>query len=130
MNPAPDLLLRDIHEPLAPSWWPPAPGWWLVALVLLAAVAWGGWRRWRRRRRHLAAQRLFDATLATLPRKETKWQVSPSCSPCMNQASLSASNILVLTAREACCPLLFSTTVATVPSPHKEENRSERDAGT
>lgn len=67
MNPAPDLLLRDIHEPLAPSWWPPAPGWWLVALVLLAAVAWGGWRRWRRRRRHLAAQRLFDATLATLP---------------------------------------------------------------
>ena len=34
-----DLLqqLRDIHLPMAPSWWPPAPGWWLLTLLALAA---------------------------------------------------------------------------------------------
>jgi len=28
------LELRDIHLPDAVGWWPPAPGWWLVALLL------------------------------------------------------------------------------------------------
>ncbi len=52
MNGSGDLagLLRDIHLPQAPAWWPPRPGWWLVALVLLAAVLW--WLRrlpaWKR----------------------------------------------------------------------------------
>ena len=36
-----DLLsqLRDIHLPEPVSWWPPAPGWWLVAFVTLAALS-------------------------------------------------------------------------------------------
>ena len=42
--------LRDIHVPLSPEWWPPAPGWWLFALIVLA-LAWAGvshtWRRYR-----------------------------------------------------------------------------------
>ena len=36
----PGLLeqLRDIRMPEAASWWPPAPGWWIVAALGLAGV--------------------------------------------------------------------------------------------
>jgi hypothetical protein len=30
--------LRDIHGLDAVSWWPPAPGWWLLAGLILAAL--------------------------------------------------------------------------------------------
>jgi hypothetical protein len=32
--------LRDIHLPEAISWWPPAPGWWILALISCALLAW------------------------------------------------------------------------------------------
>lgn len=35
--PVESLPLRDIHLPEAVSWWPPAPGWWLL-LVLTAMI--------------------------------------------------------------------------------------------
>lgn len=28
------LPLRDIHLPEAIGWWPPAPGWWIVAILV------------------------------------------------------------------------------------------------
>jgi hypothetical protein len=40
--------LRDIHLPADPAWWPPAPGWWLLAILLLGLVIWL-FRMWRRR---------------------------------------------------------------------------------
>lgn len=30
--------MRDLHEPEPVSAWPPAPGWWLVALLILAGL--------------------------------------------------------------------------------------------
>ena len=60
-------VLRDIHLPPEPSWWPPALGWWLLAILAIAAL----WllartllrmlRRWRRR---VAVDALFDAEIA------------------------------------------------------------------
>ena len=58
------IALRDIHEPLAPGWWPPAPGWWLLAAIgLLVPLAWLA-RRWWRRRRQRDMANLFDRSVA------------------------------------------------------------------
>lgn len=37
-EPRASLPLRDIIAPLDQGWWPPAPGWWLVAVIVLCLV--------------------------------------------------------------------------------------------
>jgi hypothetical protein len=58
------LLLRDIHLPGDPSFWPPAPGWWLLAMVLLALLSWTAVAAWRRYRIHRQRQRVLGALAA------------------------------------------------------------------
>ena len=36
----PELALRDIHLPATVSWWPPAPGWWIVLFIGLIVAVW------------------------------------------------------------------------------------------
>ena len=42
--------LHDIHLPAPVSIWPPAPGWWLLALLIVLLLLAGIWL-WRRHRR-------------------------------------------------------------------------------
>lgn len=58
-------VLRDIHLPPA-AWWPLAPGWWIVAALVLLLIGCAAWLLWRhaRRRTRRAALREVDA-LAT-----------------------------------------------------------------
>lgn len=68
MNPADPLAaLRDIHVPDAPGFWPPAPGWIVVACLVTAAgimaavVSVRRWRTGRFRRDALAVLRSLRA---------------------------------------------------------------------
>lgn len=58
------LQLRDIHLPAAAPFWPPAPGWWVLAAVILLLLAWAGAVAWRRRRLERARRRILDALAA------------------------------------------------------------------
>lgn len=71
----PDLLqqLKDIHLPAEPLWWPPAPGWWLLALALICCFAWAILQLRQavlRRRPIKLARRYYDEVFATYQRGE------------------------------------------------------------
>jgi hypothetical protein len=57
MNPDPLAQLRDIHLPEPVGWWPPAPGWWLLALLVLGLLGWGAYLLFHsfRKKRHRKA---------------------------------------------------------------------------
>lgn len=59
----PALQLRDVHQGIAPAWWPLAPGWWLVLAAIAVVIAVLSWRALRRRQRQAALLRLFDAAV-------------------------------------------------------------------
>jgi hypothetical protein len=42
------LPLRDLHLPDAIGWWPLAPGWWGVIVILVMVLCYTMWRAYRR----------------------------------------------------------------------------------
>ncbi len=67
------LPLRDIELPEAVAWWPPAPGWWALAVALIAlAVALALVARRRRRR-----ARVRRAVLAAIDDIRRRVQAEP-----------------------------------------------------
>lgn len=92
--------LRDIHLPASGGFWPPAPGWWLLTLLGLAALAavmaWY-WRRRRRNRWRAEAQKALR-TLAQHAQATPAWfaelntllkRVARICHPSQQPESLS-----------------------------------------
>ncbi|MFO7285663.1 MAG: DUF4381 domain-containing protein [Gammaproteobacteria bacterium] len=59
------LPLRDIHLPEPVSWWPPAPGWWVLLAFGLAVLVFALYRRHRERGRR-AALAAIDRIVADL----------------------------------------------------------------
>lgn len=61
--------MADIHLPAEPGFWPLAPGWWVLAALLLALLIYGAWRLHQRlqlHRRYRSALRELDKCLAAL----------------------------------------------------------------
>ena len=55
--------LADIHLPGSVSFWPPAPGWWVLAFILFVALVFAGIRyakHWQRQRRLQVALRELE----------------------------------------------------------------------
>ncbi len=80
MNPE-DLPLKDIHLPDAISAWPPGPGWWFIATLMVAgAIGFLALRYWRKtavRRAALAEFKQLEKSLSrTRDRHEFVCQVS------------------------------------------------------
>lgn len=63
------LPLRDLHLPEQIGWWPLAPGWWLVLLVVATLIGYGLWRAYKKRQ-HNAPRRYAMRELA---RYETEY---------------------------------------------------------
>ena len=57
---SPGPSLRDIHLPAEPSWWPPAPGWWLLAVLVLGLLAFVAWAWHRNRHAYARRQHVLD----------------------------------------------------------------------
>jgi hypothetical protein len=82
MNPLDQL--EPLITPAPIGWWPPAPGWWLLAL-LLPLVLWGAWRQLKRlptaRRRQVVEQPLDplrEAALQELQRFSKPYDGAPA----------------------------------------------------
>ena len=68
MQPATDPLaeLRDIHQPSMIETWPPAPGWWLLAIIFIvtaAAILTKFFRHWRANKYRREAIKELDLLL-------------------------------------------------------------------
>lgn len=82
MNPLDQL--QPLIDPPPVHWWPPAPGWWLLA-VLLPLACWGLYRLlqgWRRKRRQKVSVQVLDplrqAALAELASLRKPYDGAPA----------------------------------------------------
>lgn len=78
------LVLHDVHEGIAPSPWPLAPGWWMVLAAIVIVAAWIAWRAHVKRRRRTRILRLFDEAVA---RAETPSQQVAAMSELLRRAA-------------------------------------------
>ena len=58
----PLVNLKDIHLPPPVSFWPPAPGWWILAVLLISSLFIGGvwfYRQYKKRKPKSEALRIL-----------------------------------------------------------------------
>ncbi|UTA49360.1 DUF4381 domain-containing protein [Simiduia sp. 21SJ11W-1] len=69
-----ELPIKDIHLPAEVGGWPPAPGWWLLGLILLLLIALGFWKYQQRRQVTAARNALLMQAQAELARAYSHYQ--------------------------------------------------------
>ena len=84
------LPLKDIHLPDAIGWWPPAPGWWLTPVVLIALF----WlvRLIYRRLRRKTALKTARAMLKNLRGRTDNLQTLTEMSALMRRMAISCDS--------------------------------------
>ena len=88
------LPLRDIVLPTRIGWWPPAPGWWLVLILVLTLVGLAVYvgRRYRRRQRIVKpARQLLMQIERRFARHGDSRQLLQELSTLLRQVALSQS---------------------------------------
>jgi hypothetical protein len=65
------IPLRDLHLPEAIGWWPLAPGWWFLIVILLAGIVYLSYRSIRKWRRN-AMRRVALMELSRIQREYKK----------------------------------------------------------
>jgi len=89
--PVEPLPLRDIHLPDPVSWWPPAPGWWLLLISMAVIIA--GILLFKHLRRRWRLKRTVLAELGILREQyndnHDRVQLVKSLSALMRRASIS-----------------------------------------
>ncbi len=95
--------MTNLVQPAAPEavpWWPPAPGWYVLAALVFVGFVWLGWRaicRWQENAYRRVAERLIDqiadcGALDELP--EVLKRTALSAYPRADVASLSGDSWL------------------------------------
>lgn len=112
MNTDPASLenLRDIAVPPPVSWWPPAPGWWVVLATLGVvglALGWRAWLAWKKNAYRRQALRELGRAATPQEIAEILKRTALAAFPRSNVASLSG---------DAWCSWLGSSCGTNVPS--------------
>ena len=86
--------LRDIAEPVPVSWWPLAPGWWVViavTAVTLLAFGYRAWQRWKANAYRRAALAELHSATSDADVAEVLKRTALSAFPRTNVASLTGA---------------------------------------
>ena len=78
------LPLREIHLPDAVGWWPPAPGWWILPILVLLAAGITWYCRILYRRRRYSAINMARKELARI---KSRYTVDRDAGHCVRSVS-------------------------------------------